>query len=173
MAYSGIRNIGRWSVGALCAAMLSLAYARASQMPHPEAHASPGAMHGGYGALSSPRPFPHADRGHRRSRAYGAPNRGAMPERNLRIAGGGYGAPWALGARAANGQPPSAAYPGPLRPVSTEARPVPRQEGNAPFVRGSIRAAVARYNEERGASHSVPHAPDEARHPPEPSPYRN
>jgi hypothetical protein len=38
---------------------------------------------------------------------------------------------------------------------------------------GSIRADVARYNEERGATRPVPHPPDYMSRPPGPSPYRN
>lgn len=72
----------------------------------------------------------------------------------------------------ADGEP--VRYAGAITPVSTEGRPVPRPPANAPVVRtGSIRADVARYNEERGAVRSIPHPPDDVPRPPTPSPYRN
>jgi hypothetical protein len=63
-------------------------------------------------------------------------------------------------------------YAGAITPVSAESRAVPRPPANAPVRAGSIRADVARYNEERGASRAMPRQSDDPR-PPEGSPYRN
>lgn len=72
----------------------------------------------------------------------------------------------------ADGEP--VRYAGSITPVSAEGRPVPRPPVNSAVVRtGSIRADVARYNEERGAVRSIPHPPDDIPRPPAPSPYRN
>ncbi|MGG1945173.1 peptide-binding protein [Trinickia sp. NRRL B-1857] len=62
----------------------------------------------------------------------------------------------------------------PLRPVSDEARMLAREGGAAYLRAGSIRADIARYNEEREATHVAP--PPNARvprPPPSPSIYRN
>ncbi|HEY2022272.1 hypothetical protein [Paraburkholderia sp.] len=63
-------------------------------------------------------------------------------------------------------------YAGAITPVSAESRPVPHPPSNMPMRNGSIRADVARYNEERGAGRSLPRPADDSR-PPEGSPYRN
>lgn len=63
-------------------------------------------------------------------------------------------------------------YAGAITPVSTESRSTPRPPPNAPLRSGSIRADVARYNEERGSSRSMQRQTDDPR-PPEGSPYRN
>lgn len=47
----------------------------------------------------------------------------------------------------------------PFRPVSDEARTLAREGGNAYMRAGSIRADIARYNEEREATH-VPRPPN-------------
>ena len=62
----------------------------------------------------------------------------------------------------------------PLRPVSDEARTLAREGGAAYLRAGSIRADIARYNEERGANRAPP-APNarEPRPPAPPSLYRN
>ena len=56
--------------------------------------------------------------------------------------------------------------------VSAESRAVPRPPPNAPVRTGSIRADVARYNEERGASRAMQRPGDDPRQQ-EGSPYRN
>jgi hypothetical protein len=63
-------------------------------------------------------------------------------------------------------------YGGALTPVSAETRPAQRSQQNGPMRNGSIRADVARYNEERGAARAFQRPNDDSR-PPESSPYRN
>jgi hypothetical protein len=63
-------------------------------------------------------------------------------------------------------------YAGAITPVSAESRTVPRPPPNAPVRSGSIRADVARYNEERGSARAMQRPADDPR-PPEGSPYRN
>ncbi|WP_442793376.1 hypothetical protein [Paraburkholderia sp. HP33-1] len=63
-------------------------------------------------------------------------------------------------------------YPGVIMQVGTESRPVPHPPPNMPVRNGSIRADVARYNEERGAARPIQRPSDDPR-PPEGSPYRN
>jgi hypothetical protein len=63
-------------------------------------------------------------------------------------------------------------YAGAITPVSAESRTGPRQPPNGPVRSGSIRADVARYNEERGSARAMQRQGDDPR-PPEGSPYRN
>jgi hypothetical protein len=63
-------------------------------------------------------------------------------------------------------------YAGAITPVSAESRSVPRPPPNAPVRSGSIRADVARYNEERGSARAMQRPADDPRQP-EGSPYRN
>ena len=63
-------------------------------------------------------------------------------------------------------------YAGAITPVSAESRSVQRPPPNAPMRTGSIRADVARYNEERGSSRAMQRQVDDPRQP-EGSPYRN
>ncbi|MFL9963264.1 hypothetical protein PQR02_19720 [Paraburkholderia sediminicola] len=63
-------------------------------------------------------------------------------------------------------------YAGAITPVSAESRSVPRPPPNGPVRSGSIRADVARYNEERGSARATQRPADDPR-PPEGSPYRN
>ena len=63
-------------------------------------------------------------------------------------------------------------YAGAITPVSTESRGGQRAQSNAPVRSGSIRADVARYNEERGATRAIQRQADDGR-PPDNSPYRN
>ncbi|WP_027803093.1 hypothetical protein [Paraburkholderia dilworthii] len=63
-------------------------------------------------------------------------------------------------------------YAGVITPVSAESRPGQRPQSNAPVRSGSIRADVARYNEERGALRAIQRQADDGR-PPDNSPYRN
>jgi hypothetical protein len=62
-------------------------------------------------------------------------------------------------------------YAGAITPVSAESRAVPRPPPNAPVRTGSIRADVARYNEERGSSRAMQRQPDDPRQ--QEVPYRN
>ncbi|WP_345812615.1 hypothetical protein AAGS40_01035 [Paraburkholderia sp. PREW-6R] len=63
-------------------------------------------------------------------------------------------------------------YTGAMTPVSTESRGGPRPPVNAPVRTGSIRADVARYNEERGAPRGMQRQSDDPRQQ-DGSPYRN
>ena len=63
-------------------------------------------------------------------------------------------------------------YAGAITPVSAESRSVPRPPPNGPVRSGSIRADVARYNEERGSARAMQRPADDPRQP-EGSPYRN
>jgi hypothetical protein len=63
-------------------------------------------------------------------------------------------------------------YAGAITPVSAESRSVPRPPPNAPVRSGSIRADVARYNEERGSARATQRPADDPRQS-EGSPYRN
>ncbi len=134
-----------------------------------------GGGHGSYG-----RPVQQSGRGG--ERWYGLqPDRGAQVERNSRaqratapfynappLRVGGPDRSYKTGAG------DGVRYAGAITPVSTEGRAAARPPANAPIVRsGSIRADVARYNEERGAVRPVPHPPDDVPRPPAPSPYRN
>lgn len=101
-------------------------------------------------------------------------------ERNARVnGGGGNGNGKANGAggpdRQVRGDYP---YPGMysvgIKQVSAETRSVPRPPENPNMVRaGSIRADVARYNEERSVPRNLARPPGDMSRPPEPSPYRN
>ncbi|RFU47209.1 hypothetical protein [Paraburkholderia sp. DHOC27] len=65
-------------------------------------------------------------------------------------------------------------YAGAITTVSAETHSVPRPPEDESLVRaGSIRADVARYNEERGANRPAPRPPEYISRPPGPSPYRN
>jgi len=86
--------------------------------------------------------------------------------------------PGVRGARRGGGRlggAPSAPPSGfPYRPVSQDARSVPRPQGNATYLRaGSIRDAITRYNEERDTSRPVARPPAPSSRPPDPSIYRN
>ncbi|APA85993.2 hypothetical protein BJG93_11720 [Paraburkholderia sprentiae WSM5005] len=63
-------------------------------------------------------------------------------------------------------------YAAVITPVSAESRPVPHPPPNMPVRNGSIRADVARYNEERGAARPIQRPADDPRQPGG-SPYRN
>lgn len=68
---------------------------------------------------------------------------------------------------------PGIQYAGAITPVSTDSHTAPRPPANAQSAHvGSIRDDVARYNEERGASRTIPRPPGDSRVP-APSPYRN
>ncbi|KVN36210.1 peptide-binding protein [Burkholderia pyrrocinia] len=152
------RKIGRWVAGVLCALLVPLALA---QPPH-----------GGHG-------FGGGDRGLRASGQ--SPGGGYPMWRHAPQAGGGprmgvngYGPRWGLRPTPSYGH---YAAQSPYRPISADARQVPRPPGggNVPLRAGSIRADVARYNEERGGRPMPPpRTQDEPAHSPYFSPfYRN
>ncbi|CAB3796842.1 hypothetical protein LMG28614_04452 [Paraburkholderia ultramafica] len=169
-------------MGAVIAALCSLAYAKAPGMPH------------GGGAYS----HAPADRAMRADapnggRYHGAPavrpTRNAVADRNSRMPHAGanfadrnYADGFAIynpGMRRTAG--PSGypgdgrgrmQYAGAITPVSAESSSVPRPPPNAPVRSGSIRADVARYNEERGSARAMQRPADDPRQP-EGSPYRN
>jgi hypothetical protein len=114
--------------------------------------------------------------------------RGRPEDRGVRVAHGadgargGYNVPQRVAGGAGGYRGDSRAdprngfqYAGSITPVSAQTRTVPRPPEDESMVRaGSIRADVARYNEERGASRPVPRPPDQyMERPPGPSPYRN
>jgi hypothetical protein len=168
-------------LGAVIAALCTFAYARAPSVPH-------GGGGGGYSHASAE----HA--AHNGERYYGAPAprpaREPVPERNARVPRGGSnfaGSNFGNGFNVYNpgmhrvagpaGYPGNERggmqYAGAITPVSAESRAVPRPPANAQArAAGSIRADVARYNEERGSSRAMPRPADDQR-PPENAPYRN
>ncbi|AIO31430.1 peptide-binding protein [Burkholderia pseudomultivorans] len=158
------RKIGRWAAGVLGALLIPLALA---QPPHGGGYAF-----GGHG-------FGGGD-----MRAYGQPAGGApvwrraAPPGGVRLAvpGGvsGAGSRWGLRPTPSYGH---YAAQSPYRPISADARQMPRPPagGNLPLRAGSIRADVARYNEERGGRPMPPpRSQEEPAHSPFFSPfYRN
>ncbi|MCC8401844.1 hypothetical protein LJ655_08055 [Paraburkholderia sp. MMS20-SJTN17] len=150
----GLSRTKHWAWGAVIAVLCSFAYAKGPVMSH------------GGGAAAGAAPAPHALRSamaHRDSHAQrGNPN--------IANANFGYGfGNYRSGMRRV-GDP--FGFAGMVRPVSTESRPVPHPPPNMPVRSGSIRADVARYNEERGAGRPMQRPADDPR-PPEGSPYRN
>ncbi len=118
-------------------------------------------------------------------RAYGQPNGGGPggvpvwrrvpPPGGMRPGGvSGSGSRWGLRPTPSYGH---YAAQSPYRPISAEARQMPRPPGggNVPLRAGSIRADVARYNEERGGRPMPPpRSQEEPSHSPFFSPfYRN
>jgi hypothetical protein len=165
-----------WLLGALLALMAAFAFAKPAPGPH---GAVPrGAAHGG--GFFRPVQQSAPGGGHWYGLQPGTrAGQGSQGDRNLgaaRRAAPAYDGSPRLAAQdrpfRADGEP--VRYAGAITPVSTEGRPGARPPVNAPVVRtGSIRADVARYNEERGAVRSIPHPPDDVPRPPAPSPYRN
>ncbi|AFJ87084.1 hypothetical protein MYA_2724 [Burkholderia sp. KJ006] len=128
--------------GALCALLVPLALA---QPPRGGA---------GFGAQGFGHGFGHGLGAG--TRAYGQPAAGVPVWRRGAPAGGvrsggvnGYGARWGLRPTPSYGH---YAAQNPYRPISADSRQVPHPSGggNVPLRAGSIRADVARYNEERG-----------------------
>jgi hypothetical protein len=164
-------------LGALVAALVSFAHAKPAPMPH----AADGLRGGGSGNYNYARSHQDARAG---GRWYGMQSdRGAPADRNVHgqrapngpAYGTGYGSPPRMAGQDRSWHPDDGMrYAGAITPISTEGHPVPRPPANAPIVRaGSIRADVARYNEERGAARPIPRPPDDLQRPPAPSPYRN
>ncbi|WP_175691581.1 peptide-binding protein [Burkholderia anthina] len=159
-------KVGRWVAGALCALLMPLALA---QPPHGGGRGFGGHGFGGHG-------FGGGD-----MHAYGQPAGGAQVWRRAVPPGGaraggvnGYGSRWGLRPTPSYGH---YAAQSPYRPISADSRQMPRPPGggNAPLRAGSIRADVARYNEERGGRPMPPpRSQEEPAHSPFFSPfYRN
>jgi hypothetical protein len=183
MVDAGLSKTSRWVLGAVFAVLASFAYAKGSPMPH-------GGAGGG---------FPHASfqhQNHENARAYGSSygyhNGHGAPATHL--AHGPYGgqnggqnaynaSQRMAGSNAAfrgddrgygRGDSGGFQYAGAITQVSAETHSVPRPPEDESMVRaGSIRADVARYNEERGSSRPPPRPPEYMSRPPAPSPYRN
>jgi hypothetical protein len=178
----GLSRTRHWALGAVIAALCSFAYAKA-----------PGVPHGGGGGYSHAAAN-HAVRGDTREggRYYiapAAPARNTMGDRSARVSRGGAnfaGGTYADGfdvykpgmrrvagpAGYAGDSRGSMQYAGAITPVSAESHTVPRPPANAPVRAGSIRADVARYNEERGSPRMMQRQSDDPRQS-EGSPYRN
>jgi hypothetical protein len=176
------------------AALCSLAYAKAPQGPRFGGGAGGGAG-GGFAHAGFPHPmrgFNGAGPGARVARAAPAAPVDRNPRMTRGVAGAqpgvrnGYNAPQGEPQRMAGGgayrgengadlRSGGYQYAGAITTVSAETRSVPRPPEDESMVRaGSIRADVARYNEERGATRPVPRPPDDyMQRPPPPSPYRN
>lgn len=180
----GLSRTKHWALGAVIAALCSFAYAKA-----------PGVPHGEGGAGHSHASTEHGMRAdaHNGGRYHGAPAarpaRSSMADRNLRtpqgganVAGVDYADGFGVyrpGMRRVDGLSGYSGdgrgrmqYAGAITPVSAESHGVPRPPPNAPVRGGSIRADVARYNEERGSARAMQRQADDPR-PPEGSPYRN
>lgn len=171
MVDAGLSKTTQWVLGAVFAVLGSLAFAKAPSM-----------QHGGG--------IPHASfqhQGHEGARAYGSAGyrggHGMSADRNGRLARGpgGYNANQRMaGANGGyrgygGGDSGGFQYAGAITTVSAETHSVPRPPEDETLVRaGSIRADVARYNEERGGtSRPPPRPPEYMSRPPGPSPYRN
>ncbi|KVE27071.1 peptide-binding protein [Burkholderia singularis] len=134
------RMIGQWAVSAFGALAASLVFA---QPPHGGGPGFGGGPRGG-----APSAYAAEDSGGWRGGAgylQAAPPHG----RDARIGVSGYGPRWGLRPTPSYGR---YAAQSPYRPISADARQVPHAPGsvNLPMRAGSIRADVARYNEERG-----------------------
>ncbi|NIF76790.1 hypothetical protein F3J20_05155 [Paraburkholderia sp. Cy-641] len=180
----GLSRTRRWAWGVVIAALCSFAYAKGPGMPHGGgagfAHGGANSamgmqMHSGHYAgavgLSSARPFRNA----MSARDPRMPRGANFADANYGDGFGGY----KPGMRRVTGPSSGYAdgrghmqYAGAITPVSADARPVPRPPPSVPMRNGSIRADVARYNEERGAARAMQRPSDDPRQP-EGSPYRN
>ncbi|MGF6296236.1 hypothetical protein OKW34_005967 [Paraburkholderia youngii] len=176
----GLSRTRHWAWGAVIAVLCSFAYAKGQGVPHGGGGAVGGAYShhvGGHSPRMEIRGDGHyagaggapAPRGSRNATAW----RDARAQRgnpNIADANFGYGfGSYKSGMRRV-GDPSS--YAGAITPVSAEARPVPHPPSNMPMRNGSIRADVARYNEERGAARPMQRPSDDPRQPGG-SPYRN
>lgn len=179
----GLSRTKHWALGAVIAALCSFAYAKAPGVPHfgggyshvAANHGMRGEARGGgrYDGMTAARPAPV--RNLAIDRSAGLPQRGAA---NYVGGNNGFGV-YNPGMRRVAGPAGYAGqgrggmqYAGAITPVSAESRGVPRPPANAPVRAGSIRADVARYNEERGSGRGMPRQGEDPRQP-EGSPYRN
>ncbi|MBR8182936.1 peptide-binding protein [Burkholderia ambifaria] len=154
-------KVGRWVAGVLGTLLMPFALA---QPPHG------GHAFGGHG-------FGGGDmRAYGQSAANAQVWRRALPPGGARAGGvSGSGSRWGLRPTPSYGH---YAAQSPYRPISADSRQMPRPPGggNVPMRAGSIRADVARYNEERGGRPMPPPRAQEepAAHSPYFSPfYRN
>jgi hypothetical protein len=194
----GLSRTKHWALGAVIAALCSFVHAKGPCMPHGGGGFS--GMHSGASYSHGPDRSMRGGRSVHYSGAHAAtPNQYQAADRNARVSRGGanYAGDrssdrFADGFRGASGfgvYSPSVRgvtapsrypddgrgrmqYAGAITQVSAESRSVPRPPANAPMRTGSIRADVARYNEERGASRVMQRQSDDPRQP-EGSPYRN
>jgi hypothetical protein len=198
----GLSRTKHWALGAVIAALCSFVHAKGPGMPHGGgglARMHSGASSGASYSHAPDRSMRADMRGGANLRYPGAPaarqSQYQLADSNARLSRGGAnhaGDRYADGFHGANGfgvysssvrglAAPSRypddgrgrmQYAGAITPVSAESRSVPRPPANAPMRSGSIRADVARYNEERGASRVMQRQSDDPRQP-EGSPYRN
>ncbi|MGF6570287.1 hypothetical protein ABH945_002398 [Paraburkholderia sp. GAS333] len=194
----GLSRTKHWALGAVIAVLCSFVHAKGPGVPHGGGGFS--GMHSGASYSHAPDRSMRADmRGGGNVRYSGAPaarsgryqaadrnarsSRGAANYASDRYADGFHGAngfgvysPSVRGLTTPSHYPDDGRgrmqYAGALTQVSAESRSVPRPPPNAPMRSGSIRADVARYNEERGASRVMQRQSDDPRQP-EGSPYRN
>ncbi|AOJ70244.1 MULTISPECIES: hypothetical protein [Burkholderia] len=154
-----LRKIGRWAAGAMCALAAALAFAQPPHGGGPGFGGGRGGSHyaaggaGGWRGAPGYLPAPHGG--------------------EARIGVNGYRQRWGLRPTPSYGR---YAAQSPYRPISAEARQAPHAPGsaNVPMRAGSIRADVARYNEERGGRPAPAPRQDEAPHLPFFAPfYRN
>jgi hypothetical protein len=157
MADCALKIIGRWVAVVLCTLAASVVHA---QPPH--------ARDAWFGPS-------HGASFWRAPTSRGVPNRAAAPgrraaQRTFVLSTDPYGRGGARMVRGPVIEPATV----PLRPVSDEARTLAREGGAAYLRAGSIRADIARYNEEREATHA-PQPPNARvpRPPQSPSVYRN
>jgi len=147
MADSAFHIFLRWVGVALCAAATSLAYARPPQASHGGRGGHGGAPAGAFWRAPAPS-------------AGAAPRGGGQRSFVVTTSPYGHGGPRVAPA------PSVAAAATPFRPVSEEARALARDGGAAYLRAGSIRADIARYNEERGPTHP-PRPPSVGGRPPQ------
>ncbi|MBR8331460.1 peptide-binding protein [Burkholderia ambifaria] len=154
-------KVGRWVAGVLGTLLMPFALAQPPQGGH---------AFGGHGFSGGDM---HA---YGQSAASAQVWRRALPPGGARAGGvSGYGSRWGLRPTPSYGH---YAAQSPYRPISADSRQMPRPPGggNVPMRAGSIRADVARYNEERGGRPMPPPRAQEepAAHSPYFSPfYRN
>ncbi|WP_408354532.1 MULTISPECIES: hypothetical protein [unclassified Paraburkholderia] len=166
-----------WALGAVIAALCSFAFAKAPGVPH-------GGGVAGHSHVAADRAMrgDARDGGHYYRTSAARLARNPMPERSREFTGGTYAdgfdiyRPGMRRMAGPSGYPGDRGgrmqYAGAITPVSAESRPVPRPPPNGPVRSGSIRADVARYNEERGSARAMQRPADDPRQP-EGSPYRN
>ena len=167
-----------WAWGAVIAALCSFAVAKAPGMQHGSAAA-------GHAHVTAERAMHGQARigGHQYYGTSAAgPARNPLPGRSHVLAGGPYADGFNVyrpGMRRVFGPPGYPGdgggrmqYAGAITPISAESRSVPRPPPNGPVRSGSIRADVARYNEERGSARATQRSTGDPRQA-EGSPYRN
>jgi hypothetical protein len=194
----GLSRLKHWALGAVIAALCSFAFAKAPHMSHGGGGYSraPAGYSTAYPHAAAGYAAPHSGlhkSGYSDGYAYGAANgksarsnvaeaQAHLPRGGGRAAVGNYGNDFDDHNRGMRRVAGPVGYPnegrggvqyaGAITPVSAESRAVPRPPANAPVRAGSIRADVARYNEERGSSRVMQRQSDDPRQQ-EVSPYRN